>query len=620
MNLCRLICILFFGFIFRFSIAQQLDIKHCEVVKYHTNIVLSDDKLTRTDSVIIRINDRNGEMYSKISIPFNKNRKLSDLSVWIETVDGRKIRELKKSEFTVKSAVDAMSLYEDDFVTTCYAKHNEYPYRIGYTYTHAAYQFLHIADWSPVLFPEITTRQARLTVNIPADAKTSAYVRNARQTSKQTAGHSVITTYDADFITPYIDEAFGVSLDDIAPRICIVPHDFLMGIKGSYEDWTTIGNWYYYLNKDLLALPPDEVLRVKSVYQGEQSPREIIRKLYHYLQDNTRYINVSIGIGGLKAYPAAYVAKNKYGDCKALSNYMKALLKVAGIESYSVLIQYDLQPSEIVFENAISQFNHVILVVPLQNDTIWIEATNQSLPFCYVHSGIQNRKALLIDENRSRLINTPAFSANDNSIKRKINIEINELGVASVNTDFVFRGYFFELFNELKNLHHTDDQDRFIRDYMPFTLYEMKDWQLEKADRDSSSISLKTKCQILKTLKKAGDEYYLESLPVRTGIFEKPVDRKLPLEWPFPYMDIDSTEITLPGGFFISSIPDDFVIENDFGSYSSTYRYEQSKLFVTKKLVIKAQKCTLEQYKGFYEFIENIRKNDKKTVALKKSS
>ena len=619
MNLSRLIFIISFALVAIVTNAQPSNFQNCEVIKYSTNIDLSETKLSGTDSIVILINNRNGEKYTRISIPSDKNTKLSGLSVWIETADGKKIRELKKSEFQVKSAVDAMSLYGDDFVTTCYAKHNEYPYRIGYTYTHSTSQFIYIADWSPVLFPEIRTRQAKLRVTIPANIKTSVYVRNAILLTKENAGHSVISSYSASFNIPYNREEFGSSIEDVEPRVCIVPDEFTMGIKGSYNDWTTLGNWHYNLNKNLLDLPQDEIQRVKSIYQGEQSPLEITRKIYHYLQDNTRYINVSIGIGGLRTYPAAYVAKNKYGDCKALSNYMKAMLKIAGIESYTVIIQNDLQPSQILFENAFSIFNHVILVVPLQNDTIWIEATSHSMPFNYVHSGIQNRKALLIEENKSRLINTPAFGTGDNSISRKVKIDLNELGEATVSTDFVFRGYYFELFNELKSLYHSDDQDRFIRDYMPFTLYDMTDWQLERADRDSSSISLQTHCNIFKALRKAGDEYYFESLPVRTGKFEKPADRKLPLELPFPYMDIDSTELAVPGGFKIASLPENCAFQSDFGIYSSTFTLEGNKLLILKKLVIRAQTIPLGEYGSFYEFIEKIRKTDKKIVILKKS-
>ena len=43
-----------------------------------------------------------------------------------------------------------------------------------------------------------------------------------------------------------------------------------------------------------------------------------------------------------------------------------------------------------------NQMNHVILQVPLPKDTLWLECTDPSLPFGYIHHGIAGHAALLI--------------------------------------------------------------------------------------------------------------------------------------------------------------------------------------------------------------------------------
>ena len=68
-------------------------------------------------------------------------------------------------------------------------------------------------------------------------------------------------------------------------------------------------------------------------------PQTKVAVLYNYLQQNTHYVGIQLGIGGWQTYDAAYVATKKYGDCKALSNFMISLLKEAGIKGHAVVIK-----------------------------------------------------------------------------------------------------------------------------------------------------------------------------------------------------------------------------------------------------------------------------------------
>ena len=122
--------------------------------------------------------------------------------------------------------------------------------------------------------------------------------------------------------------------------------------------------------------------------------------LYDYLQKNTHYVLVTFGIGGLQPYEASYVARNKYGDCKALSNFMVALLKEAGIKSYPVAIWGGEEEREFVKDFPSHQSNHIICAVPIEKDTVWLECTtSQFLPAGYLSWFTANRFGLLISEN-----------------------------------------------------------------------------------------------------------------------------------------------------------------------------------------------------------------------------
>ena len=98
------------------------------------------------------------------------------------------------------------------------------------------------------------------------------------------------------------------------------------------------------------------------------------------MQKKTRYVNVSIGIGGWQPFDAATVDKTSYGDCKALSNFTKSLLSVVGIKSFYALNNAGSDANSIDRSFPSAQFNHAFVCVPLDRDTIWLECTNQRYP------------------------------------------------------------------------------------------------------------------------------------------------------------------------------------------------------------------------------------------------
>src|SRR5690606_22479882 len=141
-------------------------------------------------------------------------------------------------------------------------------------------------------------------------------------------------------------EDYSPGIYTMLPSVVIIPDNFTYGIDGKFTSWQDFGQWVWYLNQGLDELTQNEKTRISQLFAESDSNLDKIRKCYHYLQENTRYIDVSIDIGGFKPYPAEYVCNNKFGDCKALTNYMKAILKYAGIDSYYSLV-YAGDPNEI---------------------------------------------------------------------------------------------------------------------------------------------------------------------------------------------------------------------------------------------------------------------------------
>jgi hypothetical protein len=130
----------------------------------------------------------------------------------------------------------------------------------------------------------------------------------------------------------------------------------------------------------------------------------------------------------------------KYGDCKALSNFMVSL-KEAGIKGYAVVIRGGPERKDFVKDFTHDPFNHIICCVPLGKDTIWLECTSQSLPPGYLSEFTANRYGLFIDDNGGRLVHTPAYLLSDNIQLRKISAILDNEGNLKLECETAYKAF-----------------------------------------------------------------------------------------------------------------------------------------------------------------------------------
>ena len=157
-----------------------------EYINYDVRCEVYNGKLTIQTEVLIQINNREGDYYSRISIPFSVKNKIVDLSAHLEDADGKIIRKLKNSEIHITSAIPDMSLYEDRLVKSFILKHNEYPYRIFYSFRETYDEFFSIADWTPVPNENVPTHHAKLTVLLPVDYEVRILEQHVSEASVDT--------------------------------------------------------------------------------------------------------------------------------------------------------------------------------------------------------------------------------------------------------------------------------------------------------------------------------------------------------------------------------------------------------------------------------------------------
>ncbi|MBC8005722.1 MAG: DUF3857 domain-containing protein [Verrucomicrobia bacterium] len=587
-----------------------------EVVEYTTLCSIDKDKLTQIDTVTIQVNNRAGDKFTDIAIPYSKTDKLSNVAAWIEDMNGNIIRSLKKSDMTDKSAISDISLYEDNFNKCFQLKHNTYPYRITFTYQTNPKNYMMICWWTPIYSHAIPTKMAKLTVMLPKGFGYSKHVNNISDYTCDSSATNLCMVWKSSY-QKLIEPEIYSQPKNFMPYVLLMPLQFNYGIPGCSKDWISYGNWQYTLMQGLDILPENEKETALSLTKGITDKKEIVRILYHYLQDNCRYINVSIGVGGLKPYPATYVAMNKYGDCKALTNYMKALLACVNIESFYTKVNSSKQPEQIIKAVPGPQFNHIILTVPLDKDTIWLENTTNTNPFGYMGTYTQNREALLVSKDNSKLIRIPAIKPKNNHDTYNLEIDLNDQENSKVTVHAVFKGTNFEVLNQINDDFNEEEKDQIFRNYLPFSNYEVSEYKLIRQNRDSAKIELVAQLSFGQVLKSLGKESYFNVLPCTLPAFTIPEKRNLPVELPYPILRSDTLIYNLPAGYGLKSEVDTLSIQTKFGHYSRQLNTVNGKIQIVKQVELYPGTYSKEQYPEFYSFIKDIIKKEQLTLVLK---
>jgi len=581
-----------------------------EIIESSRYFEIKDDKLVRTDSVTLQINDRTGDKDAFFAFDYVKGEKLDIVYAQIEDTNGNVIRKLKKNEIKDQSYISNMSFYEDDFIKTFELKHHVYPYRISYSIKKTTPKFLQVLSMN-LQYLRIPIRKAKITVISPAESQ--LLYKQKELNEPQIISSGVTTQYIWEYsYTPIEKTEVNANYSDAdIPTLKVQPLNFNYGKKGSWESWESFGNWIYRLNEGRDKLPEIEKEKVNTLLNGISSNREKAKALYRYLQQEVRYINVKIDIGGLQTYPAEYVCKNRYGDCKALSNYMQALLKQAGIQSFYTLINAGGTIESIDPGFPSQEFNHVILTIPFENDTVFLECTDKNLPFGYVHSSIQGRNALLVKESGSELILLPSMKPEDVLCSRTIEIKSNEVKLSAKQ-----RGEHFEESMYLMNGANKNAVDKYIRNSIFSSgSYNLVNYSITKENPDDAEIDFEALIEMENLYKKYGSNLVITPFPVILPNYETPENRYLGVQLDYPLFYKDEISYEMPENTTFK-LPENIELTTDYGYYKLYFSLDNNNLTVLKSIQILSGKYPLDNYQEFYNFVMKIKNYETKNINI----
>ncbi len=601
-----------------------------EELKKNAHVVLREEKSAYTinaiDDIEIKesktwtILDKEGESFGVIYIPYDKSTKVSDIKVSAYNSFGKEMKTYSKKDFSDYSNTPSFGLYVDDRVLVLKINSTGYPYTIKTSYTYNSSNTVFIRDFTPVDVFNMSVEKATRTFNNKSGIKLRTKIKNTDVASVNVNENGMLSEYTYQNIPAVVREKFSPTMDYLSPNVEFALEKFnLEGKKGDISDWQNFGKWIYQnLLTPASVITPEIKSEVASLNLSGTT-EEKVKKIYQHMQDKTRYVFVAMGIGGWQPMNADDVRQKGYGDCKALTNYMRAMLDAANIPSYYSIINSDESP--ISFDEKFPKMdgNHVILMVPNGQKNIWLENTSQQIAFNHLSYNTTNRNVLAVDANGIKIIETPVYSAEQSTEILNAKVKLNADASINVNSNVVAKGGQYDFKMPLVGKSNVEIADYLKNWYQTFriTKYEVSNF---KNDKDNAEISYDSNFAVADFSKKIGGDLFFRVMPFSEVNFNtSQTERKLPFEIPFSFQDDYNVEYEAPQDYKFTEVPQNIELKSEFGSYSISFEVKDGKLFVHRVININKGVYPKEKYASYMEFRKKTINSDNTKVLITKS-
>ena len=594
----------------------------CRVDEREFELKSAGEAIFRRKYAITILNE-SAARYAEFTQHYNRFFEIREITGTLYDANGEAIKKVKRKDIQDQTGMDDASLVDESRFKVHNFYYKQYPYTVEYEVELRYNGTLFYPEWFPQWREYYSVQQSSYTFSCPEDYQFRyKALQLAQQPEIKTDKGRKIYSWNVKNLPAIVREPYSPGLRNIAPLLLVGPSAFEMqSYKGNMSSWADLGAFFAGLKKDRDILPDPVKAKVKELAGSTKDPYEKVQRLYEYMQANTRYISIQLGIGGWQPFDAKYVAEKKYGDCKALTNYMYSLLKEAGIKSYYAAIASGDYREDIVTDFPSSQFNHVILCVPILKDTMWLECTSQTESFGYLGSFTGNRHALLVDETGSRLARTTAYKASDNRQERTIKARLTEAGELELEAATRYTGTQHERF--LGFIHYLSGEKvkERLQEVLDFPTYEVVNFDYKLAKGRIPAVSEQLKINVRNYATMSGKRLFLlPNIMSRDGRkLNMDSVRKQPVVMLTSYVDIDTIQLALPAGFKAESMPKPTRLESDFGTYYSETKVEAGQLLYYRRIEQRDGVYPPEKYKDLVSFQEAVYKADRSRLVLVKS-
>lgn len=431
-----------------------------------------------------------------------------------------------------------------------------------------------------------------------------------------------VYTYTATRLEPVKSESGAPGPSYLYPHLLIFSHS-AQSPAGDATYFGNLQNLYAWYNRLVTEVENDRdavKATAAAIVKDKASDLDKIKAIYTWMQENIRYIAFENGIAGFKPATAQDVLSKKYGDCKGMANLTREMLASLGYDARLCWIgtrhiAYDYSLPTLAVDN------HMICAVYLGNKTYFLDATETYIGFDQYAERIQGRQVLIGNGDQYQLSRIPerTFEQNRQEEKRTLRIDGNRLTGKSAHrmtgecTEYV-----------LTNVHQIRKTkiDEALQQYLSKenSQYRITDMRTSDLHDWNADLVIHYDVSHSDAVSAFGDELYIE-MDFRKEMEDAGIDtasRTHDLWLPYKRQLVQETQLELPEGFRVKSLPPAIQIDRPKYAFKAGYEQKNGQVTYRKEIIIRDTQLQRKDFATWNADIKTLRQFYLEQISLTK--
>jgi transglutaminase-like putative cysteine protease len=445
-------------------------------------------------------------------------------------------------------------------------------------------------------------------------------VRGTVSSTTQTNGDAVVYDWEISNVPRMFDEPDMPPYDQVLQRLFV----------STAPSWQDVSKWYWELSKPHLDMTTPEMKQtVAELTANATTDLEKVKALFYYVSKKIRYMGLTPEKDrpGFEPHDVCITFDKRYGVCRDKAGLLVEMLRLAGFDSYPVLINIGAKRDMEVPQPA---FNHAIVSVELKKGDYTLmdptdENTRDLLP-----SYDCDRSYLVCKPEGETLRVSPVQPPEEHMLVVKTTGTLGADGALEATSEMSFTGVNDDAYrNRFAHL-KPDDQKRFFEERLKESIPGVKLTSLKLTPENMLDTSVPLHAELKFTasgLTANGGEKSIVSLPwlsKNLGIANRIIvgsagleKRKYPLDTEVACGVREDIALHLTGGFAAPlSTPEFASIHGADLDYSVRAECSENSLACSRELKLKTVEFSPAEYLKLRKTLKDMAYDSRKNLIL----